>query len=146
MSDTSSYDSDSDESDWMDSSNSKSVSTSHPETFPCLPDRPSPHTAWSANIHAGYRVLANLYQNAAALLRSEDVDPLQVSFHINAIASDAVPLLSAMEMDTKCSTSLDDSQLPSEWLHHSAKVYGSLVHSLQHIGGLAQGRFVTHFN
>jgi hypothetical protein len=53
---------------------------------------------------------------------------------------------SVMEMDVECPSSPDDTRLPSEWLHHSAKVCGSLVHSLQHIGELAQGRFVIDFN
>jgi hypothetical protein len=88
----------------------------------------------------------SLYRNAVALLHSEDVDPLQVLFHINTIASDAMPLLSAMEMDAECPSSPDDTRLPREWLHHSARVCGSLVHSLQRIGELAQGQFVIDFN
>jgi|ERR1700722_3567210 len=116
--------------------------TELPTTFPPLPHSRS----WPANIQAAHQVLTDLYRNASAVLQLEDVDPLQIAFHLDSITSDAVPVLCAMEREGESEQHVGDPQLPEEWLHAGAQVLGELVNSLQHLRESARGRYVNLFH
>jgi hypothetical protein len=111
-----------------------------PTTFLSLPSR-DPHKTWSANIHAAHRVICNLYRHASAVLHLEDADPAQVSFHINAVTSDALPILQAMEDEPPSlfsDASSESSRLPCEWLSAAAQQLGNLVVALRDRGELGR--------
>ena len=67
-----------------------------PQVFPDLPYRNSP---WPANVLAAYDKLSEIYRHALRISRQEDVDPLQLIFHLSAIDDDALPVLQAIQDD-----------------------------------------------
>jgi len=67
-----------------------------PRVFPDLPYRNSP---WPANVLAAYDKLSEIYRHALRISRQEDVDPLQLIFHLSAIDDDALPVLQAIQDD-----------------------------------------------
>jgi len=74
-----------------------------PPYFPHLPH----DTSYPANILAAHDVISGIYQHVLQILAHEDADPLRLSFHCNAITSDALPLLEAIGEDsgvTGCSS------------------------------------------
>ena len=68
-----------------------------------------------------HAALATIYRHAVRTLHQEEVDPLQLAFHLNNIQSDAVPLLQVIENST---TELGD------WLAKAATQFGHLFCAL----------------
>jgi hypothetical protein len=102
-----------------------------------LPDLPNDDgQRWSANVRRAHQILGDVYEHATTLLQREDSDPLQLSFHINAIMSDAIPLLSSMEQDGISA----GMPLPDAWLQTCAERFGETVVQLRHIRALASGQ------
>jgi len=114
------------------------MDTQLPSTFPPLPALPAGHLRWSANILEAHCTLQDTYKHAIQLARQEDLDPLRVAFHIDAITSDSVPILVALEnlQDS------DETPLAEEWIHAAAELLGDLVVVLRHVGELAKGKYV----
>jgi hypothetical protein len=109
-----------------------------PEELPQLPHSLLP---WSANILSAYQLLSNIYRNARSILRHDAADPLRVAFHIDAITSDAIPVLSAMEVEDNWD--LDNGpKLSEEWLVACAEIFGHLVVILRRIAEQIRGWFV----
>ncbi|KAK6961870.1 hypothetical protein R3P38DRAFT_2592985 [Favolaschia claudopus] len=94
-----------------------------PTTFPNLPNLPVGHTCWSANVLKSYEVLKNLYEHARNVTEQEDLDPSRVAHHIDALTSDAMVVLGALES----SEDSDETPLPLEWLEATAVLLGTTV-------------------
>ena len=106
-----------------------------PPTLPGLPS--ASHHTWSANIQTAHQVLANIYHHAFTITRQEDAaDPLRITFHIDTITFDAILILSAIEEEAEAEDCPDESQLPREWLHAAAELFGKLVLTLKGAEGL----------
>ena len=69
--------------------------TDPPPHFPPFPQ----HTGYSANLLLAHDTISRIYQHALHISAQEDVDPLQLIFHYNAINNDAFPLLEAIAED-----------------------------------------------
>ncbi len=61
------------------------------------------------------------------VLRQEDSDTIRAAFHIDAITSDAIPILSALEREVETQNII----LPINWIHKSAHLLGNLVNALR---------------
>ena len=103
--------------------NSKILMFDLPTEIPALPDRHDVHVAWSANVSRAHEVMSDVYRHAIRVLRQDDCEPLQLMFHIDAVLSDAIPLLEALEE----SEGETGHKFPKTWLHHCAELYGKLV-------------------
>jgi len=90
--------------------------------FPRLPDSIL-QPQLSPNTQAAHQILKDIYKHAIAALQQENPDPLQLSSHIDAITSDAVPLLVAIE-EEGTSTGMP---LLDAWLHKCVKLLGNTV-------------------
>lgn len=88
-----------------------------PQTLPVLPG----FVQCSPNILLAHDTLNNIYRQALRLVNQEETDPLQLTFHLNVIKDDAVPLLEAMEY-----SSLE----LSEWTRQVATQLGQLFRAL----------------
>jgi hypothetical protein len=56
------------------------------------------YTPWPANLLIAYDTSSDIYRHAYRIL-NQDADPPQLTFHLEAIVADAVPLLEAFEVD-----------------------------------------------
>ena len=95
--------------------------------FPPLPQ----HNlgGWPADIHAAHEVIRKAYDHATCVLQSDGFpDPTQVAFHINALSSNALPILEAL---IPSSASDEDEHLPLEWIVGVAELLGQAVQDLQ---------------
>ena len=104
-----------------------------------LPDHfpPLPNTAVrSVNLDAAHHILKDLYQHAVNVLYQDGPDPLRVSFHINAISSDAIPILAGIEEEDK----MNEIPLLDGWLQQCAELLGELVVHLRYAKEVASGR------
>lgn len=109
-----------------------------PKSFPLLPNLPFGHERWSPNVLECHRTLSSLYRHACDLTNQEDLDPLRVAFHVDALTSDAIQMLIALE-DSEDS---DETPLPEAWILNAAKLLGDTVVVLRHVGELARGKYV----
>lgn len=96
---------------------------------------------WPPQVTSAYEVLKNIYFHAVRISCQEEVDVLQTAFHIDAITSNAIPILSAVEQEVT-SGSL---AIPLEWLHQSAFLLGRLVVALQNKACLGEERLAVIF-
>jgi hypothetical protein len=108
-----------------------------PQSFPLLPNLPFGHERWSPNVLECHRTLNNLYCHARNLTNQEDLDPLRVAFHVDALTSDAIQMLIALEG----SEDSDETPLPEAWILDAAKLLGDTVAVLRHFGELAEGKY-----
>ncbi|KAG2755130.1 hypothetical protein P692DRAFT_20130166 [Suillus brevipes Sb2] len=90
-----------------------------PQTLPCFPLCTAAHTPWPANFLVAYDTLSDIYRHAYRILKQEDADPLQLTYHLEAIAADAMPLLEAFEVDPRGLEVRD-------WLSDAATLLGNL--------------------
>lgn len=94
-----------------------------PRTLPSLPS--SPQAGWPPNLLLAHDALGDIYQHALRVLDQDQMDPIQVKFHLAAIEGDAVPLLLAVEHDYT-STDLE------EWSVTAATQFKNLHLALSH--------------
>jgi hypothetical protein len=97
-----------------------------PTSFPPLPPSQAGQ-GWPSNYLTGYQIISDIYNHAIQILHQDDSETSCIGFYINAIVSDALPLLEALETE---GGSIAES-LPSEWLHGSAMVLGWMVLALK---------------
>src|ERR1700710_548391 len=90
-----------------------------PQTLPRFPPCTMAHTPWPANFLIAYDTLSDIYRHAYRILNQEDADPLQLTFHLEAIAADAIPLLEAFEVDPR-------GLEVQDWLSGAATLLGNL--------------------
>jgi hypothetical protein len=64
---------------------------------------------------------------------------LRVAFHVDALTSDGIPILIALD-DSEDS---DETPLPEAWIFEAAKLFGDMVAVLRHVGELAKGKYVV---
>lgn len=91
----------------------------YPPHFPPLPAalaRP-----WSPNVLAAHRLMSESYDQAVALLRLEDDDPLRLNLYADQLLTRTVPILQALEQEI---TEID-------WLTESAQAIAVLIRELQ---------------
>lgn len=102
-----------------------------PSLFPPLPPCPSESGLWEPSVRESRDRIATEYERIHMLLQQEGCDPLQISYHIDNVVNDSVPLLEAMELD---------EQVPIEWLHTGAKLLGEVVCRLKDMKLVYQGQ------
>jgi hypothetical protein len=90
-----------------------------PQILPHFPPCTTAHTPWPANFLVAYDTLSDIYRRAYCILNQEDADPLQLTFHLEAITADAIPLLEAFEVDPR-------GPEVQDWLSDAATLLGSL--------------------
>ncbi|KIN95034.1 hypothetical protein M404DRAFT_34491 [Pisolithus tinctorius Marx 270] len=97
-----------------------------------FPPLPQPSLGrWPANIQAAHRTIKKVHNQALYVLQSDSfLDPTWVSFHIEALASTALPILEAL---LPSSASHEDEPLPQEWLVGVARLIGQAVQDLQDV-------------
>jgi len=61
-----------------------------PQTFPCFPPCTIANNQWPANFLAACDTLSGIYKHAYRILNQEDADPLQLTFHLEAIAAEQI--------------------------------------------------------
>lgn len=96
---------------------------------------------WPPQVTSAHEVLKNIYAHAVRISHQEEVDALQTAFHIDAISSNAIPLLSSIEQEVRGGS----LAIPLEWLHQSARVMGNLVAGLRNQACLGEERFAATF-
>jgi hypothetical protein len=74
---------------------------------------------WSANILTAHDTLSDIYRHAHHILSQEDADPIQLTFYIEAISGDGIPLLEALACDPQ-------GHEMQDWLSHTAHSLGDL--------------------
>jgi hypothetical protein len=107
-----------------------------PALFPLLPQLPEGHERWSPNVLESHRTLSELYRHAKNVASQEDLDPLQVAFHVDSLTSDAIPILVALGS----SDVLVETPLPEMWIISAAELLGDTVAELRHVRELAKGK------
>lgn len=94
-----------------------------PHTFPQL--QPAiVQLPWSPNILAAWNILNNGYDWAHNVLHQE-ADSICLRFHVEAIITDILPVLEAMESDK------EQEGLSTEWLESAALALGLMVVHLE---------------
>jgi hypothetical protein len=99
-----------------------------PTALPQLPSCMLNQNPWSANILTAHDSLSDMYRRAHHILNKKDADPIQLTFHIDTISGDAIPLLEALAHDPQGLEMQD-------WLSHTAHLLGNisvLLSSFQH--------------
>lgn len=109
-----------------------------PDGFPRLPGHPNPSQGWPANVYKAHEVMSDVYRRAFRILRQDESDPLQLLFHIDAVSSDAIPLLEALEN----SEAELGFRFSMPWLLDSAELCGKLVLYLREAAKKMKSRFV----
>lgn len=102
-----------------------------PASFPPLPPCENETASWPSSIRDSWDRIATEYERVYTLLNLEDCDPLQISFHIDNVTSDCIPLLEALE---------GDGDVPVNWLLESAQLLGETVRELRIALTIYQGR------
>jgi hypothetical protein len=77
------------------------------------------HAAVSICAFIAYDTLSDIYRHAYHILNQEDADPLQLTFHLEAIVADAIPLLKVFEVDSRGFEVQD-------WLYDTVTLLGNL--------------------
>jgi hypothetical protein len=89
-----------------------------------------------ANIHGAYQILVNVYRHGIRILRQDSPDTLQISCQIDAITSNAVPLLEGIESESE----VNNIPLSENWALECANLFGEMVLRLRLAKDLAVGR------
>lgn len=108
-----------------------------PNTFPYLPSRTLIQAPWSANILTAHDTLSDIYRHAYRILNQEDADPLQLTFHIETVSGDAIPLLEALARDPQ-------GREMQDWLSYTAHLLGDLSVLLSAFRDNTQNRRVVY--
>jgi len=96
----------------------------YPSIFPPLPEHAD--GPWPVHIVTAHNLTNDIYVHALRVL-DENSDPSRAAFHIDAITSDAIPVLSAIEEEKKNR----NIKISDDWLFENAKLLGNLVVSLR---------------
>jgi hypothetical protein len=79
----------------------------------------SPNSSGTANVIQAHEVMSDIYCRAIRVLQQNDVEPLQLMFHIDSVSSNAIPLLEALEGDD-----IEfEFQFPQAWLYNCAEMF-----------------------
>lgn len=81
--------------------------------------------------------MSDIYRRGIRTLHQDDSEPFQLMFHIDAVSSDAVPLLQALEVEP-------DHQISQSWLHDCAEILGQLVLHLREAAKKMTTRLVVY--
>jgi hypothetical protein len=96
-----------------------------------LPALPEHENRWPQNVYTAEGIISNIYNAAIRILRSNDAEPTRVAYHYDALSTEALPLLEAIESDT----SPADYQLLHDWLLVCARLIGEVAAMLKDISG-----------
>jgi len=97
-----------------------------PTAFPPLPPSPTGQ-GWPSKYIEAHKIVSNIFDHAIQVLNQDKSDTSCIAFHMNAITSDALPLVEAFETE---GASMSDC-LPVEWIHTCARILGWTVLALQ---------------
>ena len=103
-----------------------------PLELPPLPDIGLQHT----NMHGAYQIVINVYRHGIRILQQDSPDILQISCQIDAITSNAVPLLEGIKHESE----VNDIPLSENWPLECADLFGEMVWQLRLAKDLAAGR------
>lgn len=109
-----------------------------PSHFPALPVNENA-IPWPAMVIAAHEAISDIYAHAARIARQEDSDPLRMIFHIDAITSNAIPVLSALESESNNGF----FALSEKWLHDAALLFGDVVVALKKAADVGNVRQVV---
>ncbi|KAG1906385.1 uncharacterized protein F5891DRAFT_1244701 [Suillus fuscotomentosus] len=96
-----------------------------------LPALPEHENRWPQNVYTVEGIISNIYNATIRILRSNDAEPTRVAYHYDALSTEALPLLEAIESDT----SPADYQLLHDWLLVCARLIGEVAAMLKDISG-----------
>jgi hypothetical protein len=108
-------------------------------TLPILPHRPD-GTQWSLNVYNAYQIASDLFRHASQALQLEDSEVQRLSFHIDSLIDDCVPILEALEAHA------DVEGLPICWLHSCAEAVGNVLVNLTQARSRAVCRSIPDAN
>lgn len=102
-----------------------------PLSLPLLPETKN----WSTEIRAAYENVQCTYDHAIRVLQADRADPTRIAFHMDAILSNALPILKALIPDNDIANLDDNSEsLPVKWLADVAAILGCTVSNLEQLG------------
>lgn len=113
---------------------------SHP-TYPYrsmalqLPPLPVQSTPASANLQSAVHILSNLYNNATCLISSQNYNHTRLTWHLNSLYDDALPLL------LQVSASADQENIPGPWLLECSQCFSDVI---DHIKNLLEETFTSY--
>ncbi|KAG1906262.1 uncharacterized protein F5891DRAFT_1182509 [Suillus fuscotomentosus] len=96
-----------------------------------LPALPEHENRWPQNVYTAEGIISNIYNAAIRILRSNDAEPTRVAYHYDALSTEALPLLEAIESDTSPAA----YQLLHDWLLVCARLIGEVAAMLKDISG-----------
>lgn len=94
------------------------------DAFPPLPERVDGQQ-WPPNIRAAYYLVLNTYTRGCHLLENAEVDPIRLKLSIEALLSDACPLLLALN------DAPPDNGIPPDWLFLCTRQTTELIKALR---------------
>lgn len=100
-----------------------------------FPFPPLPNSQLSPQTHAAYHWIHDIHRHAVNILVREDPDPLRLSYHLQRVMDDILPILRALENDL-------DEELPKAWLHSCTDATAKLVVGLASAIAGAEGKYV----
>lgn len=92
--------------------------------LPALPIRLLP---WSSNVLNAVHILNNLYENAYHLITSQNFNYTRLSWHLNTMYKDALPLLFQL------STSAVQESIPEDWLLKCGQHFSNLIEHIEQL-------------
>ncbi|KAG1886264.1 hypothetical protein F4604DRAFT_1917997 [Suillus subluteus] len=99
-------------------------------SLPLLPETKN----WSAEIQIAYENVQHMYNHAIQVLQADEADPTHIAFHVDAISSNALPILEALVPDSDINSDDMLESLPVKWLADVATILGCVVSRLEHPG------------
>ncbi|THU81050.1 hypothetical protein K435DRAFT_809401 [Dendrothele bispora CBS 962.96] len=101
--------------------------------IPALPSATAGQGSWPPNVHQAYQALSNIYLSAVQALQS-DSEASRLSFHLETIIKDALPLLLAFE------EGIDNFPSLMPWLEATVKTFSDLLDDFCVVGDRMQGQ------
>lgn len=80
---------------------------------------------WTSDIHNAVQILNNLYTNALLLVTSQNFNQTRLSWHLDTLCEDALPLLSHLSSSVE--------HIPEEWLLECGNCFGNLIEQLKNL-------------
>lgn len=103
--------------------------------FPPLPEHPV-NAPWSPNTYYAHKIMADTFRHASTILL-QDADANRLKFHAEALTSDILPILEALEEHAQ------EENFPLPWLYSCTEAVGRLIFDLCKAQEVSGTRFVS---
>lgn len=90
-----------------------------------LPSLPSNPLSWSSNVLNATHILKNLYENALRVTTSHNANHSRLTWHLNTIYTDALPLL------LELSFAAVQENIPENWLLECGECFSNLINHIK---------------